>query len=177
MSVHKKMDGQVNLRNVFNTVNLPISHANDVIESVKNSFSTIETNLLRGSVKLQIVAKIEFEKPGTQETITTYVSTRQHSFTRSQNLANLFNDSMVYDLLSAIDTAKMRGSGWSEASVLSLELKQSRYHPILGKSSLPLPDELANKKAIVNIKNNDDQCLLWYVLAKLYHAKSHAERT
>ena len=46
----------------------------------------------------------------------------------------------------------MRGSGWAEASVLSLHLKQSRYHPILGKSWLPLPDELANKKAIVNIK-------------------------
>ena len=105
------MDRQTNLRNVFNTVQLPISHANDIMQSVKDSFQTIETKLLRGSVKLQIIAKIEFEKPGTQETITTYVSTRQHSLTRSQDLAKIFNDNMVSDLLTAIDTAKMRGSG------------------------------------------------------------------
>ena len=97
---------QVNLRNVFNTVNLPISHVNDVIESVRNSFSTIETKLLCGSVKLQIIGKIEFEKPGTQETIVTYVSTCQHSLTRLQDLAEVFDDNIVPDLLTAIDTAK-----------------------------------------------------------------------
>ena len=59
------MDRRPNLRNVFNTVHLPISHANDIMQSVKDSFPTIETRLLRGSVKLHIIAKIEFEKPGT----------------------------------------------------------------------------------------------------------------
>ena len=37
-----------------------------------------------------------------------------------------------------------------------------------GSSYIPLPDWIKRKKAIVNIKNNDDKCFLWCVLRYLH---------
>ena len=34
----------------------------------------------------------------------------------------------------------------------------------------------AYKKAIINIKNNDDKCFMWCVLAQLYPVAKNAER-
>ena len=132
------MDGQTNLKNVFRTTELPISQKNSIIQSVTDSYDTIKQNLIKGSIKLQIVANVEFEKPGTSESINTHVSTKQHSLTRIEDLDKIFKDNLIADLVDAIDHAKVRGSGWSEATVHKLEMKQTRYHPILGKSFLPL---------------------------------------
>ena len=47
-----------------------------------------------------------------------------------------------------------------------------------GSSYIPLPDWIANKKAVINPKNeNDEECLKWAVTAALHHKeiKSHPE--
>ena len=171
------MDGQTNLKNVFRTTELPISQKNSIIQSVTDSYDTVKQNLIKGSIKLQIVANVEFEKPNTSESINTHISTKQHSLTRIEDLDKIFKDNLIADLVDAIDHAKVRGSGWSEATVHKLEMKQTRYHPILGKSFLPLPKEVEKKRAVVNIQNKSDNfCFKWCVLAKLFPIKVHPER-
>ena len=44
-----------------------------------------------------------------------------------------------------------------------------------GSSSLPLPDWIANKKAIVNIKNKDNKCFIWCILRHIYPKKKNQE--
>ena len=39
-----------------------------------------------------------------------------------------------------------------------------------------LPKELANKNAIINMKNKDNKCFLWCVLRALNPKKDHPER-
>ena len=41
---------------------------------------------------------------------------------------------------------------------------------------MPLPKELGNKKAIINVKNRDNMCLRWAIRAHLFSAKSHVDR-
>ena len=41
---------------------------------------------------------------------------------------------------------------------------------------MPLPPTLANKKAITNVKNKDNKCFLWAVLAALHPASKHVQR-
>ena len=50
------------------------------------------------------------------------------------------------------------------------------YKPLKGESYIPLPTELANKAAIINIKNNDNKCFLWCVLRALYPTDCNSER-
>jgi hypothetical protein len=55
-------------------------------------------------------------------------------------------------------------------------LRINQYSPLRGSSYVPLPKVLANKKAIINIKNNDDKYFLWSVLAALHPADDHVDR-
>ena len=68
------------------------------------------------------------------------------------------------------------GSGWRLHSIIRLELHTVRYNPLRGKSYIPLPKELANKKAIINMENDDNQCFLWCVLRALNPKERNPKR-
>lgn len=55
----------------------------------------------------------------------------------------------------------MAGSGWDEMYVEDGYVDVAPYDASAGGSYIPLPSSLAAKKAIVNVKNNDDECLRW----------------
>ena len=61
--------------------------------------------------------------------------------------------------------------------MLKLDLGYVVYVPLQGSSYLRLPRELVGKKAVLNIKNDDEGCLVWSVLAALHpvHWKDHPE--
>ena len=56
------------------------------------------------------------------------------------------------------------GSGWRLHSIIKLELHTASYNPLRGETWIALPKELANKKAIINMKNKGNKCFLWCVL-------------
>ena len=68
------------------------------------------------------------------------------------------------------------GSGWTFYEVISLVLHTTRWEPINGGSYIPLDPYIANKKAIINMKNEDDKCFMWCVLRALYPKNDHPER-
>ncbi|GFY47335.1 uncharacterized protein TNIN_467921 [Trichonephila inaurata madagascariensis] len=78
-------------------------------------------------------------------------------------------------ILSSCEEFEGRGSGWILDEILHLEVKTC----LSTNSSLfihTLPKIIAKKKAIINVKNSDDKCFLWCVLAALHHVNVHAER-
>ena len=68
------------------------------------------------------------------------------------------------------------GSGWTLVAVISLVLHVTKWEPIYGSSYIPLDPYIANKKAIINMKNEDDKCFMWCVLRALYPKNDHPER-
>ena len=68
------------------------------------------------------------------------------------------------------------GCGWRLHSIIKLELHTVRYNPLRGETWVQLPKELANKKAIINPKNEDNKCFLWCVLRALNPKANHPER-
>ena len=73
-------------------------------------------------------------------------------------------------------TFQTMGSGWRLYSIIQLELHTVRYNPLRGETWIPLPKELADKKAIINVKNKDNKCFLWRVLRALNPKDDQAER-
>ena len=65
---------------------------------------------------------------------------------------------------------------WTFYKVIKLELHTVSYRPLRGNTWIPLPKELADKKAIIDIKNKDNKCFLWCVLRALNPKKHNAER-
>jgi len=71
---------------------------------------------------------------------------------------------------------QMCGSNWRFRSVVKLNINTTVYRPLRGNSYIPLPKKLADKKAIINPKNEDDQCFKWAVTRALNPFDEHEER-
>ena len=59
------------------------------------------------------------------------------------------------------------GSGWIFQEVEDLTLHTDRWEPLSGSSYLQLDAYLANKKALINMQNEDNKCFMWSVLKTL----------
>ena len=46
---------------------------------------------------------------------------------------------------------------------------------MMGSSYIPLPAYIRNKKAVINIKNDDQKCFMWSILAALHPGRTHPE--
>ena len=51
-----------------------------------------------------------------------------------------------------------------------------KYVPLGGSSYIPLPKFLAAKKAIINLKNEDDECFKRAITRALYPVEKNSER-
>ena len=85
-------------------------------------------------------------------------------------------DTMVEIIIEKMATFQSMGSGWRLHSIIKLELHTVSFNPIRGETWLPLPKELANKNAIINVKNKDNKCFLWCVLRALNPKDGNPER-
>ena len=80
------------------------------------------------------------------------------------------------DIEKRIEKWTREGSGWTVTKVLNVYLDFAKYTPLKGSSYLDLPDKLKSKKAIINVKNNDQKCLMWALLSALHPAKKDPQR-
>ena len=68
------------------------------------------------------------------------------------------------------------GSGWSLDKILGLTIHTVAYQPLMGNSYIKTPAFIAAKKAVINVQNRDDKCILWSILAHLHPAQRDAQR-
>ena len=86
-------------------------------------------------------------------------------------------DEMAEEILEEVDKTEMaEGSGWVFVKVEKLVLHTTRWDITNAGSYIELPQALKNKKAIINMKNQDDKCFLWCVLRALNPKNKNAER-
>ena len=84
--------------------------------------------------------------------------------------------SSVNTILKQLQSYNEEGSNRRFQRVTSLEIHLNRYKTLGGLSYIKLPSKIAKEKAILNIKNKDEECFRWYVLRHLNPVKSHPER-
>ena len=85
-------------------------------------------------------------------------------------------DTMGERILEKIATFPATKSDVRFHSVIKFELHTVSYKPLRGKTWIPLPKELADKKAIINMQNRDNKCFLWHVLRYLYPDNKNPQR-
>ena len=82
---------------------------------------------------------------------------------------------MTERILEKMASFQSLGSGWRLYNITNIELHTVSYDPLRGETWVALPKELANKKAIINMKNKDNKCFLWCVLRALNPKYNHPE--
>ena len=74
---------------------------------------------------------------------------------------------MKETVLKSLAKFQRQGSNWRFRLVLSLDFHTVKYETLDGYSYIPLPAFLAVKKAIINLKNEDDECFKWAITRAL----------
>src|SRR6266536_1392957 len=77
-----------------------------------------------------------------------------------------------------IDRFTVGGSGWSVEETTRHYITIAKYSPLAARSYIPLPGGIQNKKATINIKNEDNKCFA-YCLGRVLDPnpeKDHLER-
>ena len=86
------------------------------------------------------------------------------------------------DIDEVIDDFTMQYTKFSEQSYIVpfnlnyINIHIAKVNAIAGASYVELPDYIKNKKAIINIKNDDKKCFLYSVLCALKTPENHPER-
>ena len=92
------------------------------------------------------------------------------------DVVEVFNE-MLDEIETAIQrTENAEGSGWVLIKVINVTLHTAKWDSLNPGSCMELPVNLKNKKAIINMKNQDEKCFLWCVLRALNPKNNHPER-
>ena len=82
----------------------------------------------------------------------------------------------VLETLAKFQRQGSNGNNWRFRSVLSLDFHTVKYEPLGGSSYNPFRPFLAAKKAIINLKNGDDECFKLANTRALNQVENHSER-
>ena len=85
-------------------------------------------------------------------------------------------DDMAQIIQTQVDGFNTNESGWTLEQVLGATISTTPYRPCEGSSYIPTPERLGNKKATINIQNNDELCFLYSILAQIYPAATNKQR-
>ena len=92
------------------------------------------------------------------------------------DVSDLYNE-MVEEIEEEIQKVQdAEGSGWVFMAVEKIVLHTTRWDPINAGSYIDLPANLKNKKAIINMKNQDNECFKWCVLRALNPKNTNPDR-
>ena len=85
-------------------------------------------------------------------------------------------DRMKDKIIESFANYLKKGSGWRLKNVVKLAITKSRLNPLRGSSHTLLPMKIANRKALINMKNDDDKCFKYAVTRSLNPVTRDAER-
>ena len=91
------------------------------------------------------------------------------------DLGELYNTSKG-EILENIAKYSSNGSNWKVSSILKMDINVINYSPLSASSWIELSNPLKEKKAIINMQNNDNECFKWCVTRALNMKKNHPER-
>ena len=132
--------------------------------------------------KVQCILNVEMIQnriSGEDESSDPFFPSRQ-----KENLGNNFDivEEIIQEMIEAMENYNKRGSNWVFKKVIRLDVNFVRWNPLGGKplrgsAWIPLPVKLANKKAVINMKNTEDEmCFKWCIARAANMVAKHPER-
>jgi hypothetical protein len=84
---------------------------------------------------------------------------------------------LIVTFTRRIEDFNLRGSNWVFDDIVTFKICCAPYRSAQGSSYFMSPEEILNKMCCMNVKNNDQKCFIWSVLAHIYPAQRDADRT
>ena len=150
----------------------------DLLSMSKNSIKSLFNDLLREKrgfkyiLTTQITLKKRINNNETRyETV--YFNSKVKTIT---NQRYHLNDSFE-EILNLLDIWINESSAWTIDQIDGLYINTSNYEPLSGSSYILLSEKLKNSvKGLINLKNKDHKCFMWYHVRLINPTNSHPER-
>ena len=148
----------------------------DFLKAAKFPMANIMNNNRNTKVKLDFIVTMErasldpngFKYPRKEFK---FHSIGKKIITEAADTVEIYHE-MITEILEAMQIVEQaEGSGWVFMEIIRLILKIDKWDPIKASSYIDIPGKLKNKKAIINMKNEDNKCFLWCVLRALNPSK------
>ena len=89
---------------------------------------------------------------------------------------NKLLDKMIARIEEVLTNFQQSGSNWVFQEIQRLEIHFANWQPLGVSTFIPLPAKLKNKKGVINIKNEDNQCFKWCVVRALNPVDQNSNR-
>ena len=134
----------------------------------------------KGSIKVKFILTVRFTKEnpatGNIDINEWFFPSKVEIVTVATDLSELY-DQMTDKIFELIQNFQNRGSGWQFDRVEHLDININPYNPLSASSYIKLPKKLAEKKAIINVQNeNDNECFKWAVTSAVFPKEKNSER-
>jgi len=147
-------------------------------EKIEKKFTDlVEQEILKlKSVKVSFGLQVKFsiERNGETQHMSHYFGKEKetHVFnSHDEDQIKETFDEFIEKAKGEIENWSEKGSGWEIERITIAYVNVARYKPLRGGTYLPLPANLAKKKAIINVQNRDNECLKWALRAALFPPK------
>lgn len=131
------------------------------------------------AVKWYIVSKVQLYREDGEGNIITvepyFRSTTYRLLTPTEFVDHDLNEAFQ-KIVASLEKFIRESSGWTVKTVQSLQVHTVDYRPLSASSYIELPRTLKCSQSILNIKNEDNKCFLYSILAKLYPNVSITDR-
>ena len=138
----------------------------------------VEEVLALNGVKFQLALKVQLRKDNTNGSEKYTDPVLRHK--REAILQVVEIDKAFPTVQETLEKWTQRGSGSVVDKVMTLWLDIARYQHLTGGSYIPLPAEVAKKNrggiAVLNVKNNDENCLIWSLLSVMFPVVKDSQR-
>ena len=129
-------------------------------------------------VKFQLALNIHLRKirpDGGEEYTNSILRYKQQALLQAVEIGKALDESFPH-ILKILEKWTQHGSGWTVDYISTLWLDIAKYQPLRGSSYIPLPKAVKNKKAVVNVKNKGDRCIVWTILAAICKVAKDPQR-
>jgi hypothetical protein len=129
------------------------------------------------NVRMSLACEMVRSDPKTGEEVSTiaHFGSKNHKLIGTDDTEET-QGIMREKMLKSFSEYQRRGSGWRLRRVTQLEIHIGEFRPLRGKKHEPLSKSIASKKAIINMKNDDDECFKWAVTRALNPVDKNSER-
>lgn len=104
---------------------------------------------------------------------TFYAPTSNQLIGLETNLSEHYKRNVVEEATAALERAEFCGSGYTFSRIIRLDVEVCSYRPLGGSSYIATPCAIRRKRAVINVRNGQDQmCFKWAILSAL-HPKNH----
>ena len=175
-------------QSIFNSYLNAYSISNIKLEGLKGlSYLKYQYEKLRAflatnpNMKILIVVYVIFEELDEDNDVVGEavheLRSRRYEINNTEDLQDTLNK-MAADIELQIETRQFKKSNFRVKGIESIVVHYDRYNPTRGGSYIDLPKWIADKKACINIKNEDNKCFKYSVQCGFYklYDKPHPER-